>query len=223
MSDTGMGKMLSLEEQAVNLLNEKYNDSFEVEIVQSNSFFRGFYTVIAYQEDNGDVLFRASVDSNGKGVSDNYVSRLVCQKLADKVAQNLDALKGVYYIYVKAMTEPSMLDNPNITIEEFMEVVPKNKFTIHVSYAPEETNAKEASEGFMNILKGMEYLSGRINLYVMDELMLAKVQEYMETHDKCYDGYQQMMKEYFAGVIYFEKGTVTSAKEEIVEMLENKL
>lgn len=223
MRETGMDKVLSYEELAIELLNAKYNDSFAIETVQSHSFFRGYYTVIAYQEENGDVLFRADVNSDGTGISDNYVTKLVCHNLADKVAQNLDALKGIYYIFAEVMVEPTMLDNIKITLEEFMKITPKNKFAITINYCPEDTNAEEVGSVLNETLKGLECISGKIYLYVMDELMLSKVQNYMETHDRCYDEYRKMVDKYSAGILDFEKGIIKNAGGEIRKLLENRL
>lgn len=216
-------KILTYEDIAISLLNEKYNDTFEIEEVQSHSIFRGYYTVIAYQEENPDLLFRANVNTDGTAVSDNYVSKIVCKDLSNKVARNLDALKGIYYIFTQVLTEPTMLNNVRITLEEYLEANPKNKFTINVNYCPEETNAEEVYSGLCNILNGLDSISGKINLCVIDEEMFSKIQNYMETHDRCYDEYKHMIEEYSAGMIEFKKGTITTSKEEIMKILENKL
>lgn len=223
MGEMEVVRALSYEELAVKLLNAKYNDSFVIDVVQSHSFLRGYYTVIAYQENNGDVLFKADVNSDGTGISDNYITKLVCNHLADKVAQNLDALKGIYYIFTEVMMEPSMLDNIEITLEEFMEVTPKNKFTININYCPEDTNVEEVYSALTNVLNGLGCISGKIHFYIMDEPMLSKVQDYVETHDKCYDDYKKLVEEYLVEYIDFEKGTIKNTRDEIQKILENKL
>ena len=223
MSSTGCENVVSYEEQAIRLLNEKYNDSFEIETVQSQSFSGGYYTVIAYQEDNADLLFRADINSDGSGLSDNYVTRLLYKDMAEQVAWNLNDLAGSYYVFVEAMFEPVMLSNPGITLKEFMEETPKNKFTINVNYAPDTTNSEEVYAGLLNILNDMEGISGKIHLYIMEESNIASVQEYMETHDQCYDEYEGMVESYSVGLIDFENGTITTTKEKIISMLENKL
>ena len=223
MNSMGCGNVISHEKQAIEMLNEKYNDSFEIESVQSQSFSGGYYTVIAYQEEEPTLLFRADIDSDGTGLSDNYVARILYRDMAEQVAWNLNQLPGTYYIYVEAMFEPTMLKKPGITLKEFMEETPKNKFTINVNYAPEETNPEEVYAGLANIFQNMENISGKIHLYIMDETHIARVQEYMETHDRCYDEFEDMVENASVGLIDFENGTIVTAKDEIIRMLENRL
>lgn len=223
MENRVFDKAYSYEELAIKLLNEKYQDSFEIEKVQSHSIFKGYYTVIAYQTDNADFLFRAYVNSDGKALSDNYVTKMVCADLADKVAQNLDALRGIYYIFAEAKIEPKMLDNIELTIEEFLEVYPKNQFIIYINYCPEEKEADEIYESLENALVNIPPITGEIRFFIMDEDMLSKVQDYQETRDRCYDDYEDMMETYLAGIIPFENGSIKCTKEEFREKLENKL
>lgn len=223
MENMVFDKAYSYEELAVKLLNEKYHDSFEVEAVQSHSIFKGYYTVIAYQTDNADFLFRAYVNSDGKAISDNYVTKIVCADLADKVAKNLDELGGIYYIFAEAKMEPKMLDNTELTLEEFLQVYPKNQFIIYINYCPEEKEADEIYQSLENALLGLPDISGVIRFFIMDEAMLSKVQDYRETRDRCYDDYKDMTEPHLAGVLPFENGRIKCTREEFREKLENRL
>jgi len=223
MENTDLKRVYSYEELAVKLLNEKYQDSFEIEKVQNHRFLKGYYTVIAYQTENAEILFRARINADGKAVSDNYVTKIVCVDLADKVAQNLDVLGGIYYIFAEAMLEPEMLNNPKVTLEEFLSIFPKNKFTIYVNYCPKEKDADEIYQALKNALQDLPAINGKIRLFIMDEAMLSKVQDYQETRDRCYDDYEDMTEVYFAGEIPFENGKIKYTKEELRKILENKL
>lgn len=223
MSSMGCKKPVSHEELAIKLLNEKYGEEFDIESVQSQSFSGGYYTVVAYPQEDSTLLFQAYINSDGTGVSDNYVTKVLCRNVAEQVAWNLNSLPGIYYIYVEVMHEPLMLDRPGISLKEFMEETPKNKFTINICYVPEGADAQEVYLGLTNVFQDMESISGKICLYVMDETNMAWVQEYRETHDQGYDEFEDIMESYFVGLIDFEKGTITTAKEEVIEMLESKL
>ena len=223
MENNIYNKAYSYEELAVKLLNEKYQDSFEIEEVQSHSYFKGYYTVLAYQVDNADCLFRAYVNSDGKAISDNYVTKIVCAKLADKVAQNLDALGGIYSIFAEAKIEPKMLDHIDLTLDEFLDIYPKNQFTIYINYCPEEKDADEIFKSLENALMDISAINGAIRFFIMDETMLSKIQDYLETRDRCYDDYKDMTEEYLVAVIPFEAGKIKCTKEEFREMLENRL
>lgn len=223
MDNMVFDKAYSYEELAVKLLNEKYHDSFEIEAVQSHSIFKGYYTVIAYQTDNADFLFRAYVNSDGKAISDNYVTKIICADLADKVAHNLDTLSGIYYIFAEAKMEPKMLDNIELTLEEFLEVYPKNQFIIYINYCPDEKGADEIYKALENALADLPAIAGVIRFFIMDEVMLSKVQDYQETRDRCYDDYEDMTEAHLVGVIPFESGRIRCTKEEFRKKLENRL
>lgn len=223
MNTAGCSNTLSHEERAVQLLNAKYGDSFEIEECQSRNSFGEYYTVIAYQEKNPDMLFKAQIDFDGKKISDNYVSKILCRKVSDQIAGNLDGLKGIYYIYSEPMIELTMLDNTDITLEEYMEISPLNKFIVYLNYCSGEDDADDMLRVLQGAFKDLECLSGQIQLYIVDENMLMQIQDYMENNDTLYDEYESAMEQYLAGIIKVEKGKISIEKEEIDEILENRL
>lgn len=223
MSTTGCNKVLSHEEKAIQLLNAKYNDSFEVEECQSKNSFEEYYTVIAYQKNNPDILFKAEVDYDGKKVSDNYVSKILCRKISDQIAKNLDDLKGIYYIYSEPMVELTVLDDTDITVEKYMEISPLNKFIVYLNYCPEGDDAEDIFLALQGAFKDMECISGQIQLYIVDENMLMQIQNYLENNDALYDEYHSATEQYKAGNIKVENGKIIASKEEIEKILESRL
>lgn len=215
-------RMISHEALAVKLLNKKYNDSFEVEKVQSRNTFGGYYTVIAYQEDNPDMLFEANVNFDGSGVSDNYVSKIVSQKLSDKIAHNLNDLKGTYYIYSNPMIQNRRADDVDMSVQEFLEAFPVTRFSVKVYYKPEDTSADEIYEELNNMFKDIDGVNGQVKLYFMGDYTLGNVQYYIKTHDDFYNDYKHMVEQYFVGNIDIENSRITNTKEEIILMIEEK-
>lgn len=212
----------SQEEMAISLLNSKYNDYFEIENIQSQNYLEKYYTVVAYQIDNPDMLFTAQVDADGAGISDNYVSKKLCERLSDKIAQNLDELQGIHYIFCEPMIEVTVLDDVNITVEEYMKLSPKNQFVIYLNYSPEAATAEQTYIALQNILKGAECVSGQIQLYIMEEDMLKNVQDYVENNAALYDEYDDMVEQYLAGILDVENGKLINT-EEVKKILENRL
>lgn len=223
MEIAGCGKMISHEELALDLLKRKYNDEFVIQEVQSQSLIKGFYTVIAYQKDNPDLLFKADVDSGGEGIGDTYVSRILCDKLADKAAANLDNLPGYYYIHTVVSLSPYFLDDPDISLEDFMKESPKNTFTFHVHYVPDNTDSEQFYNTLTDMFKGMELINGKVHLYIADEAQLKDVQEYVENHDRCYDNFERMTDSYSVGIYDVRQGIIVTPKEEIMKSLEGRL
>ncbi len=223
MSVTGCNKTKSQEALAIELLNAKYNDQFLIEEIQSQNFLEKYYTVIAYQKDDTNVLFKAQVDFDGENISDNYVSKKLCERLSDKIARNLNELPGIFYIFCEPMVEVTVLKDVNITIEEYMKISPKNRFVIYLNYSPENALSGDVYSALSNLLKDVEGVSGQVQLYIMEEEMLKDVQDYVENHDALYDDYEDMVEQYLAGILEVENGKLTATKDEVERILGNKL
>lgn len=221
----GCGLAISPENYAVKLLNEKYNDSFVIDEILSYSLIYKNYIVIAYQEDNPNLLFRAEIDTEKGTISDNYVVKLLTRDMGDEIAQNLNNLSGIYCIKVDAGHEPNFSkeaysENSNITLKEFMEFIPGNKFAIYVNYVPDKMNPEQIYDSLNDMFNGMEPIGGKIHLYIMGEHELAKVQKYYENNDRIYSDLKDWQKQYKIGVINFENGVIVNSKNEIITMLD---
>lgn len=221
MSTVGCGRMIGYEEMAEKLLHEKYNDEFVVETIQSVSILDEYYIALAYQKDQPDTIFRVYVNNDGSGVSDNYVNRLVCAQLSDKVARNLDFLNGIYYIYSTTLIESLELKDPSILLSEYIDTHPKMKYNIYVFYSPDSSDKENLYQGLTNICQGLS-ISGNIYLYIMDDGMLKDVQDYLENNDKIYDEGESMFEPYSCGIIKFTNGVLDESKDEVFEMIEGK-
>lgn len=220
------GTPKSQKKLAKQILEEKYNESFEIKELRGTHFYDGYYLAIAYPTERPEVLFQVSVDLDGKEEADNYISKLLCLKLSDTIAKNLDGLKGFYYLFTEPMVENSLLTDPNLTIDEYMQKWPNSEFTIYLNYCPDNEGNTVDMDALYNELihafDGLESMSGCICLYLVDEDTMADMQEYRQTHDKCYSDYDERAERYYVGKIEFEKGRLTTSKEEMIKMMENR-
>ncbi|MBO5159773.1 MAG: hypothetical protein J6B94_09350 [Lachnospiraceae bacterium] len=221
MSTIGCGKVIGYEKMAEKLLNEKYNDEFVVEDIQSASILDEYYTALAYQKDHPDTIFKVYVNNDGSGVSDNYVNRLVCAQLSDTVARNLDSLNGIYYIYSSTLIDSLELEDPYISLSEYVDTHPKMKYNIYVFYSPDISDKENLYQGLTSICQGLS-ISGNIYLYIMDDSVLKDVQDYLENNDKIYDDGDHMFEPYFCGIMKFTNGVLDNSKDEVFEMIEGK-
>lgn len=221
MSTVGCGRMIGYEELAERLLHEKYNKEFVVETIQSVSVLDEYYTALAYQKDRPDTIFRVYVNNDGSGVSDNYVSRLVCAQLSDTVARNLDSLNGIYYIYSTTLIDSMELEDPYISLNEYIDTHPKMKYNIYVFYSPDTSDKENLYQGLTSICQGLS-ISGNIYLYIMDDSILKDVQDYLENNDKIYDEGDNMFEPYSCGIIKFTNGVLDHSKDKVFEMIEGK-
>lgn len=218
MSSMGCTKTKSYEETAEELLNEKYQDTFVVEEIQSVEILEGYYTVIAYQEDAPDRLFKAWVKKDGSGVDDNYVTKIICEKISDKIERNLDVLNGIYYVYTSSVIDVFDAFDPQITLEQYIESHPQMLHTIYLFYCQEEFEFENFYNGINRMLEDLP-ISGKICLFMLDEEQLKEVQGYLESHDQMYDDGDQIFEPYYRGVLSYEKGKIEETKEMLAQIL----
>lgn len=221
MSTVGCGRMIGYEEMAEKLLHEKYNDEFVVETIQSASLLRNSYTAVAYQKDQPETPFKVYVENDGSGMSDNYVTRLVCNQLSDAVARNLDSLNGIYYTYSRTMINSYELDDPNISLSEYINTHQEMLYDIFVFYNPDSLDSENVYQGLTNICQGIP-ISGDLYVYIVDDRIMRDVQEYLENNDEIYDEGESLLEPYFCGHIGFTNGVLDSSKEEILEIIEDR-
>ncbi len=221
MSTFGCGRSLSYEEMAEQELEERYHMPFEVDNIQEQNIFDGYYTVIAYQKEDPKTLFRATINADGSGESDNYVCKLVCQQITDRIARNLDALNGTYYIYTTPLIDSVGLTDVGMTVEQYMDRFPMDIFHIYLNYCPDQMDVDEFYKGLSNMFKGLDGLSGNIYLYMVKENTIRDIQAYLEENDKMYDEYKAIVDPYYVGSIPFEKGKIKLTVSEIKDMVGN--
>lgn len=221
MNAVGCEKLINYEELAERILNEKYKDEFVIEEVVRSNIFDDYYIATAYQADNPDTLFRVFVDNDGSAASDNYVGKIVCNQLSDQVAKNLDSVSGTYYIYSSTIVDSLEQMDPTITLDEYISSHPEMKYGIYLFYCPDEFDKEDIYHGLSEMFHGLS-ISGNVYLHIMDESMMQKIQNYLETHDKIYDEGKQLMKPYSCGIIEFSDGMINSSRDEIFHMLEEK-
>lgn len=200
------------------LLFEKYNKEFEVKNVQGGGIFSGYTDAIAYPADNEKFPFMVHVDGDKKGLSDNYVSRIICEEMSDIIEKNLEGLKGKVYVHSAMTIENWILDEPNLTIKEYLNSNPEDRFVIYVAYSPSEDDKENYYENLTKMFNGIEEVDGNVRLYNCDDGKLLDMQEYFENNDKAYDDFNSMCSPYYLGKVGVKNGKLESSKEEILEM-----
>lgn len=215
----GCGLLMSHEEIAEQRLEERYGMPFEIVDTLGGGILDEYFTVIAYQKDNPQTPFRATVNNDGSGESDNYVCKLVCQKISDRITQNLDNLNGACYVYTAFLVDPPNLTDVDMTVEEYMMMYPNDTYHVYLNYCPDQIGSAAFCESLSGMFEGLEGLSGRIYLYAVNERILNNVQEYLGEHDKMYDDYFHIVEPYDVGIIPFENGKIQLTDSEIEAMI----
>ncbi len=208
---------------AQKLLEEKYNEEFVVYEYSGQKLFNDYYTVNAYPKNNPELLFTASVDSDNKSLSDTFVSRNVCQKLADRVSRNLDDVSGYVYVSAETQMDEVITDDQDISVEDFINQNPGNDFIVYVIVVPDEKNPDNLYGKITGMFKNIEMASGGVHLYVCDEELMGKAHQYDLDNAKKFDDYEKMMEGNEVFYRFFSNGTIDISSNEFADMLRKEL
>ena len=224
MAETACGSKGDRTQIAKEALESKYNEEFEVTEVYDNNDRWEAFNAIAYSETNPEILVYARVENDGSYVADNYLSKIMGAKIADVVDGNMGGLLGAGYIYVSSLSEDMGISDLSISISDYAQFNPRNKFTISIYYSPEENNAEYVYDRLAGCLKGLEMLNGYIFLHVIDEKNLHSIQEYIETHAFYeQDDYRQYLDNELKIQIGYSDGKIDMTRDEFIRKAGNAI
>lgn len=216
MTETACGSKSDRIQIAKEALENKYNEVFVVTDVYGNNR-RKTFNAIAYSETNPGILVDASVENDGSYVEDDYLVKIMGQRIADVVDRNMGGLLGASYIYVSTLSGDMGISDLSISIADYAAFNPKNKFTISIYYSPEKHDADHIYNCLSGCLKDLEMLNGYIFLHVIDDKNLHSMQEYLETHAFFErDDYSEYLTNELKVQIGYSNGQIDMTRDEFV-------
>ena len=219
---TGCENAKARKKQAAEALEQKYHEKFEVTDYRNAGFMADYYTVQAYADEYPDLLFEASVDIKSGNVMDSYVTKRLCDRLSDKISQNLGVLENDYFVFTEAMLGDTLLTDPMVSLEDYMKDGP-NKFTVYLCMNQENANIQNITEALGKLLDGITGIHGSIAFYLMDSELLKNVQEYVTSHDDTYGDFDEMVEDAYIGSTEFENGSFYLSEDALREMAGGRL
>lgn len=183
------------EDRVLELLSEKYGESFVIEEDRGNG------TYIVCPEGDPSLLFRA--DADRKAVSDNYACKSLCRRLSEQMSGSLAGLSGDVFVYTECMVDVTALDDPDISLDEYLEISPGNRFVVYLF-----TDGSLPEEWTDYLSDGLEEMSGQVQVYVTDGLGVEQVKRYLADHDTMYDEFWSAYEGSEAGIFRFENGVM---------------
>lgn len=211
------------ESRAKAALEQKYHKEFEITQVYPQKFGELYYEVQAYAAEDPQIRFTASVDTEGGGISDTYVERRVCAAIARQAAENLDQMPGYYFVFVHAVGPQPIADDPGIGIREYAEIDRYNRFQLHIYVKPERAEAAAVYGSLKRVFSEMEYLTGSVRLYVVNEEQMEAVQAYFDINDDIYTEHTKITKELFTLDISYDKGVIAMTENDFITAVRDAL
>ncbi len=209
-------------EKAARALQEKYQERFEITAFRDSGIFNDYYTVKAYSVEHPDLLFEASVNNEGDGISDAYVTKRVCERLSEQVSRNLGELQNDYYVFTQAMLEGTVLTDPEVSMQDYLADGP-NKFTIYLCMDENGADVKNITTAMLNMMKDISGIRGSVAIYLADSETLAWIEEYVISHDDTEEDFFERTDPAYIGSIQFEDGKLPVSEVELKEMVGDRL
>jgi hypothetical protein len=204
--------------QAAEMLEQKYQEKFEITDYKAAGILEDYYTVKAYSTEYPELLFQASIDSETGAVMDSYVTKRLCDRLSDKISQNLRNLECDYYVFAEAMLSDSLIEDPNVSLETYQKEEPWNRFTIYLCMDQDGANIQNIVSSLADMLNGTADISGSVSMYLGDAEMLAEIQNYVTSHDDTYSEFDEMTENVRIGSVPFENGHFSLTEDNFRKM-----
>lgn len=200
-------------------LSERYNTQFKVDNVLEVNKYDGYFSVIVHPLSDSDLVFKATINNDGSGESDNYVCKLVCRQISEQISRNLSSLNGLTYVYTTPLIDSVGLNDINMTIEQYVNRYPDEVFHIYLNYSSSELNVDTLYSSISDMFKGIGAINGEIYLYLVKDNTIRDIRSYFKTNDKLYDDYKSMVESYYVMTIPFENGSINITDLEFKSML----
>lgn len=201
---SGCGSNAQRKKQAEKALEQKYQEKFEITEYKDAGFMADYYIVQAYADAYPDLLFQASVDIESGSIMDAYVSKRLCDRISDKISQNIGTLTTDYYVFTEAMFENTLLEDPMATLEEYMRESPENEFVIYIFLDEAGTEKENISKSLKNMLNEIPGLTGEAAFYRVNSELIMNIQEYLASHDGIYHDFENMVSTFYVGFAEIE-------------------
>lgn len=220
---TGCKGPAQMKKEAAEALEQKYHEQFEVLACKEGGLFKDYYMVQAYSVEYPDLIFEASIEDKSGAVMDGYVTKRLCDRISEKISQNLGKLENDYYIFTEAMFSESLVADPEILLEEYVKKEPGNEFTIYLCMDKNGASVENIVAASVDMMNGISGISGSVSIYLLDTELLADIQEYVTSHDTTYAEFDDMTDEARVGCVPFENGGFCLTEENFRKMAGDRL
>lgn len=180
---------------AINLLEDKYGiPFFYTEVRAIGSIMDEYYTVICYPTEEPEIVFEARVSLDGKTIEDEFAVKLACVRYCREMLKRTTRINGCLYIQMNSLVRGFCFENKKISIKEIQSINAKNCYIINLFYTRDEQGRDDLYDIVNQMLSGEERINGLINMYILPDKLRKKAQIYIESHDKCYADFDELLE-----------------------------
>lgn len=218
---TGCGENLNTkrEEIAKRLLEDKYNEDFDVYTIGKSfgTLTNTTFEVTCSPKSDSDLKFKAEVEKDGDWIDDEYVTRRVSNEVENKISEAISNTISDFAVKVDAGIKSTEITDPGISIDEFMKAEPEESFLIYIIIDKDSTDGITNDmlyDTFVSMLSDLPKLSGRVDIYLADKQVLEKAIDYMKEHANADSGLDEILKDTAAISSMFKDNVLEIGRED---------
>ena len=203
---------------ARDLLNKKYNETFVIKSYSKIQLMNDYYNVTGYSESNPDLIIEASVNEDGKAVSDNYWAKCISKRLSDQISNDISS-QGENYVYSKLLIDDVYQTDTSMSLSECAEKNILSDFTIYV-FVNNNFNAIKLYEDLETSLEDKTEIRGTFKIYKTDSKTIEKVKKYLTTHSDADSGLNQIIKSSTEVNLKYSNGLMEESKNSFMDKID---
>ena len=178
--------------RAKKLLENKYEANFEIMTYRDQQIASNYFTVNAYNSEEPNLIFEANVGISEDFIDDSYVVRKICQRMAETMEDKVSFFVERYRIYVEATALITVLNNPEIEYTDIQEVIPGNRYRVHLFITPGSDETNITKESLYSLFEGFDLLSGSFNLYNVNLETFKEIETYLDSQPRLYYSFDKL-------------------------------
>lgn len=203
----------------VELLEEKYGKDFEYIEIRPMDVNDDFYRIIAYSDDNPEMFFEARVSLDGKKLRDEFAVKSACLEYSNKMLEKVSGMNGYLYLQMKSLIRGFELEETEVDIPQIQSINARNCYIFDFYYTEDENNEDDLYRIINEMFSEDHNIDGILNLYVLPEKVRERVQIYLESHDKIYMDFAEIIEKNRPMTVEIEKGQISISKEKWEERM----
>lgn len=170
------------EDQTREMLQEKYGEDFEILSIGKSYGNMGnmTYTALCRPKGEEECLFLTEADKEGEYFQDEYISTLISQKIENVLEESLQDMAEDCYIHVAPGSKYVDSSDTDMTLEEFLQRNPKNRFAIYAAIEGEEGQTEKVKAALGRALENIDKINGSLRISFLDEQGVEAVRERMQ-------------------------------------------
>lgn len=180
-------------EHVTNVLNNRYNDTFEVIDTYSDGSF------ICHSSSYPDAIFRAS--DTGKDIHENYCARVITDKFEKLLSDNVNLEDNDFEIEVYTLIDSLDVINPDISIDSYIRDHETMIYKVNIYIVP-NGSTRDYFGNVESMFSNCANINAIVNIYILDSSTIYYVRKYNSHNDKHYDDFSKWFS-------YTQKDTYT--------------